>query len=165
MQKLACSLGWYLKSLLLVFFLLLIATCEMYVAVASAVADPLYPTDENIADEPVRWEHYRGEGGMAVSVFNFTNFEIYKTLGKSYDAPQEVVLAKCLELARRYAAAARVDGFANYRFSFLQNAYGILEHNRRNYNTLLYLWTHPGSRLDSPELIAFVDAYTRVDRK
>lgn len=162
MQGMDCSLSWYLKPLLFVFFLSLMATCGMY---AAAAAEALYPANEDLEDTPVVLDDFMGEIGMATSDYSFRYCELYRGLGVNYNTPQDEINVIGRQLIGTYNEVVCVSKNAHLRLGFIMNALAILAENRREYNRLLYLWMHPDSSLDNPALIAFVDAYTLVDRK
>ena len=166
MQGVARSLGSSLGVLNLfsrVCFSILISVSGLH---AAAAAEEVYPADESIvAGASIVLEHFRGLGGRTTSDYNFRYCELYRGLGANYNAPKDEITAKGRMLINRYDEASRVNRVANHRLRFIMNALAILTRHRREYNTLLYQWMHPDSSLDNPDLIAFVNAYTLVDRK
>ena len=135
---------------------------SVFVSVArvqAAAAAELYPEDRYLESAPTSFEQFKGTGGRGVNATNFTYFELYRTLGVSYDTSQEVVMATATQLIHQYATAAQAGGAALLRVRFLQRALGILQLHRRDYNTFLFFWLNPTAHADDPRLIPFIDAY------
>ena len=153
MQKIACSFGWYLKSLLLVVFLLFIATCGMY---AAAAAELLYPA-HNLDFAPKVLESFVRRDGNGICEQTFIDYELYRAIGVDCMDPQDVVLDRCRQLIRQYIAEEETNASASYRVRFLKNAFAILSKYRREYNILFYFWMHSESNRHPVVLRTFAE--------